>query len=151
MRYAHIVQFDPIQSLVQLHDADDKTEARDLVATCVISEAMAERLETAVFSRLQFDEPADQKGVLVVGDYGPGKSPLMSVISAVAEHSDHINDMMNPRATENAVKVQAGSTWSVPTSSPSRSSNPASKVNGMAPLPGASLLLRVAAAGKNEH
>lgn len=151
MRYAYIVQFEPIQSLVQLHDADDKTEARDLVATYVISEEMAERLETILFSRLQFDEPADQKGVLVVGNYGTGKPHLMSVISTVAEHADLTSDMMNPRAAENAVKVQAGSRWSVPTSSPSTSSNPASKVNEKAPLPGTSLLFRVAASGNNEH
>jgi DNA replication protein DnaC len=77
MKYGDIVQFNPIETVVQIRDADDTAGARDLVATYVISEEMAERLETTVFSQLQFDEPADQKGVLVVGNYGTGKSHLM--------------------------------------------------------------------------
>jgi len=44
---------------------------------------MAERLVTVVFPNLQF-EPADSKGILVVGNYGTGKSHLMSVLSAIA-------------------------------------------------------------------
>ena len=48
-----------------------------------------------VVPQLQFDQPVDNKGLLVVGNYGTGKSHLMSVISALAEHSDlatHLND-----------------------------------------------------------
>lgn len=105
MKYGEVVQFDPIESVVQLRDADDVTEARDLVATYVISEEMAERMETTVFSQLQFDEPADQKGILVVGNYGTGKSHLMSVISAVAENADLTDALTNPTVAENAAKI----------------------------------------------
>jgi Family of unknown function (DUF6079) len=66
---------------------------------------MAERLETTVFSQLQFDEPADQKGVLVVGNYGTGKSHLMSVISAVAEKADLVSALTNPKVVNEAAKV----------------------------------------------
>ena len=45
---------------------------------------MAEKLITLVVLQLQFDQPGDNKGLLVVGNYGTGKSHLMSVISAVA-------------------------------------------------------------------
>jgi hypothetical protein len=55
MKYGDIVQFNPIETVVQIRDADDIAGARDLVATYVISEEMAERLETTVFSQLQFD------------------------------------------------------------------------------------------------
>jgi hypothetical protein len=41
-----------------------------------------------VIPQLQFDQPADNKGLLVVGNYGTGKSHLMSVISALAENPD---------------------------------------------------------------
>ena len=41
-----------------------------------------------VFPNLQFDKPADNKGILIVGNYGTGKSHLMSFISALAEHED---------------------------------------------------------------
>ena len=52
-----------------------------------------------------FDELADLNGVLVDGNYGIGKSNLMSVICAVAEHARLADALMNPKAAEDAVKV----------------------------------------------
>ena len=83
--YGDLIAFDPIESVVQLRHADDADAARQLVETFVISEEMAERLTALVFPQLRFDRPADSKGLLIVGNYGTGKSHLMSVISAVAE------------------------------------------------------------------
>lgn len=88
MKYGDLIQFDPIETVVQLRDADKSTTARQLVATYVISDEMAERLIKIAVPNLQFDEPADNKGLLIVGNYGTGKSHLMSLISAIAEHSD---------------------------------------------------------------
>ena len=68
---------------------------------------MAERLSTLVFPQLQFDRPADNKGVLIVGNYGTGKSHLMSVISAIAEHGDLVSELSNPR-TQEAAQALAG-------------------------------------------
>ena len=48
---------------------------------------MAERLVGLAIPQLQFDQPADNKGLLIVGNYGTGKSHLMSVVSALAEYS----------------------------------------------------------------
>jgi hypothetical protein len=95
MRYEDLIQFEPIESVVQLRDADDATAARQLVSTYVISSEMAEKLISLVVPQLQFDQPMDNKGLLVVGNYGTGKSHLMSVISALAENGDlatHLND-----------------------------------------------------------
>lgn len=85
MKYGDLIQFDPIESVVQLRDADKSNEARQLVSTYVISDEMAERLMSLVIPQLQFDQPVDNKGILVVGNYGTGKSHLMSVISSLAE------------------------------------------------------------------
>ena len=46
---------------------------------------MAEKLTSLVIPDLQFDVPSDNKGLMVVGNYGTGKSHLMSVLSAIAE------------------------------------------------------------------
>ena len=83
MKYGDLIQFEPIESVVQLRDADDAAAARQLVQTYVISEEMAEKLVNRVVPQLQFDQPMDNKGLLVVGNYGTGKSHLMSVISAL--------------------------------------------------------------------
>jgi hypothetical protein len=95
MKYGDLIQFEPIETVVQLRDADRANAARQLVSTYVISEEMAEKLTNVIIPQLQFDHPADNKGFLVVGNYGTGKSHLMSVISAVAENAqliEHLND-----------------------------------------------------------
>src|SRR5574337_666368 len=95
MKYGHLIRCEPIESVVQLRDADETAAARRLVQTYVISEEMAEKLINLVVPQLPFDQPMDNKGLLVVGNYGTGKSHLMSVISALAESGDlamHLND-----------------------------------------------------------
>ena len=68
MKYVVIIQFDPIELVVQLRDADKSSAAHHLVSTYVISEEMAERLVQLVIPQLQFDQPVDNKGLLVVGN-----------------------------------------------------------------------------------
>ena len=88
MKYRELIQFEPIESVVQLRNANRAEHARQLVETYVVSDEMAERLTNLAIPHLQFDRPADNKGLLVVGNYGTGKSHLMSVVSAVAENRD---------------------------------------------------------------
>ena len=88
MTYGDLIQFEPIETVVQLRDADRESAARQLVTTYVVSGEMAEKLATVVIPQIQFDQPADNKGFLVVGNYGTGKSHLMSVISAIAERAE---------------------------------------------------------------
>lgn len=88
VKYRDLIQFDPIETVVQLRHADEVAAARSLVTTYVIGEEMAQRLTGVAIPQLRFDEPADNKGLLIVGDYGTGKSHLMSVVSAVAEREE---------------------------------------------------------------
>ncbi|MEW6742181.1 MAG: DUF6079 family protein [Planctomycetota bacterium] len=107
MRYGDLIKFEPIETVVQLRDADRESAARQLVATYVMSDEMAEKLTTILFPQLQFDQPADNKGFLVIGNYGTGKSHLMSVISAIAEREDLLGALSNP-AVADAVACIAG-------------------------------------------
>jgi hypothetical protein len=79
IKYKELIQFEPIETVIQLQDADQLSEAQRLVGTYVISEEMAERLTSVVLPNLQFEQPADNKGILVVGNYGTGKSHLMTL------------------------------------------------------------------------
>lgn len=65
MKYGDLIQFEPIESVVQLRDADEIDVAKQLVRTYVISEEMAEKLVSLVVPQLQFDLPMDNKGLLV--------------------------------------------------------------------------------------
>lgn len=105
MRYDELIQFEPIETVIQLRDADKLKAAREHVSTYVISEQMADRLTGIVFPQLQFDKPADNKGIMVVGNYGTGKSHLMSVISSVAEHAELAHELTNPKIAEAAGQI----------------------------------------------
>ena len=106
MKYRDLIQFDPIETVVQLRHADEVEAARRLVATYVVSDQMADRLSGLAIPQLRFDQPADNRGLLVVGDYGTGKSHLMSMISAVAEREE-LADELDSRIRE-AMRPIAG-------------------------------------------
>ncbi len=102
MRYGDLIQFEPIESVIQLLDANRPDEAKKLVATYVISDDMAERIAKQMIPQMSFDESVDHKGVLVVGNYGTGKSHLMSVLSLIAEDSAYVPMIHHPKVAEAA-------------------------------------------------
>lgn len=90
MKYSDLISFSPIEDVIQLTTADDANRAREYVKSYVMSDTMAENLKSPVLDQLQMDEVVDNKGVLVVGNYGTGKSHLMSVISSVAKDAEYL-------------------------------------------------------------
>jgi hypothetical protein len=105
MKYGDLIQFEPIETVVQLRDADHETAAQQLVATYVVSDEMAEKLTTILVPQIQFDQPADNKGFLIIGNYGTGKSHLMSVISAIAERADLLDALTNQDVADAARRI----------------------------------------------
>jgi hypothetical protein len=105
MKYGELIQFDPIESVVQLRDANKTSAAEQLIKTYVISDEMADRLTHLVFPQLQFDHPADNKGLLVVGNYGTGKSHLMSVISSIAADESLLQGLSHPVVRDAAHQI----------------------------------------------
>lgn len=105
MRYSDLLNFEPIETIVQLRDADKKSEAKNLVKTYVISDRMADQFANIIIPQLQFEKPHDNKGVLIVGNYGTGKSHLMSVISAIAEYHDLVHEINNDFVKKQASKI----------------------------------------------
>lgn len=105
MRYGDLIQFEPIESVIQLLDANRPDEAKKLVSTYVISDDMAERIAMQMIPQLSFDEAVDHKGVLVVGNYGTGKSHLMSVLSLVAEDAGYVSMIRHPKVAEAASAI----------------------------------------------
>jgi len=105
VKYRDLIQFEPIETIVQLRDADHATAAQQLVRTYVISKEMADKLVHLVIPQLQFDRPTDNKGLLVVGNYGTGKSHLMSVISALAENPNLRHEVNNAAVAQAATEI----------------------------------------------
>lgn len=107
MKYGDLIQFDPIETVIQLRDADKSIAANLLVKTYVISDEMAERLIQLVIPQMQFEYPFDNKGLLVVGNYGTGKSHLMSVVSGLAADASLLDGVKHP-GVQDAAKQIAG-------------------------------------------
>lgn len=100
MKYSELISFNPIEDVIQLTTADDSDRAREYVRTYVMSDKMAEDLQAPVIDQLQMDEVVDNHGVLIVGNYGTGKSHLMSVISACANNADNLKYLHNKKFAE---------------------------------------------------
>ena len=105
MKYSEIVNFQPIESVIQIKDSNDESKAIEYVKTFVISERLAEGLSDLVIPQLQFEEPLDNKGLVIIGNYGTGKSHLLSVISSIAEYPGMINNLQNQNAIEEYKKI----------------------------------------------
>ena len=108
MKYGDLIHFEQIESVIQLLDADRPDEGEKLVSTYVVSEDMADRITKLIIPQLSFDPAVDHKGVLIVGNYGTGKSHLMSVLSLVAENGAYAPKIRHPRVAE-AAETIAGS------------------------------------------
>lgn len=105
MKYRDLIQFEPIESVVQLREADEASSAKRLVQTYVISEEMSEKLAEIVIPQLQFESPTDNKGLLIVGNYGTGKSHLMSLISCIAERSELLLSISDEKVRNAATSI----------------------------------------------
>ena len=100
MRYRDLVQYEPIESVIQLRQADHPDHARELVRTYVISDRMAEVMTDQIIPHLRFDIQFDHRGLMIVGNYGTGKSHLMSVLSAVAQWAPLRELVRHPTVTQ---------------------------------------------------
>ena len=105
MKYGDLIQFDPIETIIELRQANEEQAALRLARTYVISDEMAEKLIELTFPQLQIDSPADNKALLVVGNYGTGKSHLMAMISALAENAEIAAELSHPKVVKAASSV----------------------------------------------
>lgn len=97
MKYSELISFHPIEDVIQLTTTSDSEVARGYVKTYVMSDAMADSMKAPMIDQLRLDEVVDNKGVLVVGNYGTGKSHLMSVVAAVANDADNLQYLQNKK------------------------------------------------------
>jgi hypothetical protein len=95
MQYKELIQFEPITSVVKLVNAADHSIAESLVKTFVFSKKMQEDLNEVILKNLITEATYETKGIQIVGNYGTGKSHLMSLVSAIAENADLVVHIQN--------------------------------------------------------
>ncbi|WP_003539947.1 DUF6079 family protein [Desulfotomaculum nigrificans] len=106
MKYSELIHFEPIESVVQLRESNQKDYAMQLLDTYVISERMADAINEIIIEQLQYHRQADNKGLLIVGNYGTGKSHLMSVIATIAEQKGVSDRLTNQRVATKAKEIE---------------------------------------------
>ena len=99
MKYQDILQFDPITEVIQFDKLDDRAYQRDLVRTFVYPEYFLDTIIPEIINNIKFGG-RDQKGIQIIGNYGTGKSHLMSLIQLVAEYPEYLDDIRNDKAKE---------------------------------------------------
>jgi hypothetical protein len=105
-QYKDLISFEPIESVIQLREANNKEKAISLLESYVISDHMANRITEDIFENLQFDRLVDNRGLLIVGNYGSGKSHLMSVVSTIAELPGSSKHLRHDEVAKKAEEVE---------------------------------------------
>ena len=98
MKYRDVIDFAPIETVVQLIQSDAIDDARSLVRSLVVSKRMADDLKVNVADQLSLVN-AQAKGIFVVGNYGTGKSHVMAVVAGLAEHRELLADLSSDAVT----------------------------------------------------
>ena len=105
MKYSDLISFDPIDSIKVLRDAEDLESARRDVETLVVSPRLAEQLIGVILPNLDLDSAPDAKGMLVVANYGTGKTHLMSVVSSILEHAELVESVRSEAVRDAAAAI----------------------------------------------
>src|SRR5574338_801570 len=100
MRYCDLIQFEPVVDVIQLRQADEKKRAEKLVSTYVISDRMTDVILHRILPSLSIHAEKPGDGLFIVGNYGTGKSHLMSIVTAIAEHKDLLKLVTHPAVAE---------------------------------------------------
>jgi len=96
MKYKDLIQFEAVTEVIQLVKANKKATAEQLIDTYVISDRMSDVILHRILPAIRLGQYERRRGLFIVGNYGTGKSHLMSVISSVAEHADLLDHVKQP-------------------------------------------------------
>lgn len=107
MKYNELLQFEPINEVVKFDRLDDTDYRKQLVKTFVFSKDYADNIIPFICDDLDFNSKQETFGLQIVGNYGTGKSHLMSLFTLVAENADFLELLNNDKARE-SLEIIAG-------------------------------------------
>jgi hypothetical protein len=100
MKYKDLIQFDPIDEIIKFGQLDKEDYRAKLVKTFVCSQTFEDTIIPQICSKLDLNATTETKGIQIVGNYGTGKSHLMSLFSIIAENADYLEMVQNAKARE---------------------------------------------------
>lgn len=104
MKYRDILQFEPITDVIQLDKLDSNDYRDDVIKTFVYPDYFVETIIPEIVKNLKFGE-RNQKGIQIIGNYGTGKSHLMSLVSLIAEDTKYLDMVTNNKAKEELAPI----------------------------------------------
>lgn len=111
MIYRDLIQFEPINEVVKFSRLEEADYRKSLVKNFVFSKAYEETIIPRICENLDYTQTFrpfqkdlfsgfDTFGLQIVGNYGTGKSHLMSLVSLIAEDADFLSLVSNEKAKE---------------------------------------------------
>jgi energy-coupling factor transporter ATP-binding protein EcfA2 len=107
MKYKELINFEPITEVVQFAQTEQDEYQKNLVKTFSFSESFSNNLIPRMIRNLDYSKQGETFGIQVVGNYGTGKTHLMSLISLIAE-KEELLDLVNDEKPKNDLKAIAG-------------------------------------------
>lgn len=96
MKYRDILQFEPITDVIQLDKLGSDDYRKDIIKSFVYPDYFVETIIPEIVRNLKFGE-RNQKGIQIIGNYGTGKSHLMSLVSLIAENGGYLEKVVLPQ------------------------------------------------------
>lgn len=107
MKYKELINFEPITEVVQFAQTEQDEYQKNLVKTFSFSESFSNILIPLMIRNLDYTKQGETFGLQVVGNYGTGKTHLMSLVSLIAE-KEELLDLVNDEKPKNDLKAIAG-------------------------------------------
>lgn len=105
MKYSELLHFEPITEVVKFDRLNDMSYQESLVRTFVFSKEYEQNIIPFICSNLDYTTTSDTFGLQIVGNYGTGKSHLMSLFTLIAENASYLPLVSNNSARENLTKI----------------------------------------------
>jgi hypothetical protein len=107
MNYKDLIHFEPIIEVVKFSRTNESEYQKTLVKTFVFSDTFKKHLIPLMIKNLDFNFVGEAFGLQVVGNYGTGKSHLMSLVSLIAEDGSLV-DLINDEKPKKDLRSIAG-------------------------------------------
>lgn len=98
MKYSELIQFEPINEVVKFERLSSDDYRKSLVRNFVFSQTYEKTIIPQLCKNLDYTASYDTYGLQIVGNYGTGKSHLMSLFSLVAEDESLLPLVQNESA-----------------------------------------------------
>ena len=105
MKYSELFDLNEITSVIQINKANSSDGARELVSSFVVTPSLGDVIEGIAIPILNFRSGVESKGIFVVGNYGTGKSHLMSFLSILAQDSSYLENIKNSEWREKLAPI----------------------------------------------